>query len=75
VGRFITKDSLFGLLLHPVTLNRYLFVLNNPIKYVDVWGNESKNSNDDNSNSVNPGVIGPGFYPFNQPGAPPPSDK
>ena len=83
VGRFITKDSLFGLLLYPATLNKYLFVLNNPIKYIDVWGNEAEDpydahaddTSDPSDNEPGPGGGGGGFYPFNQPGVPPPSDK
>ena len=38
-GRFLTKDSWFGLDDDPRTLNRYSYSLNNPIKLIDINGN------------------------------------
>jgi len=38
VGRFITKDLVDPLLSNPQDLNRYIYCLNNPLKYVDPFG-------------------------------------
>ena len=38
IGRFITRDPRFGQLENPQTLNRYVYVLNNPLKYIDPTG-------------------------------------
>jgi RHS repeat-associated protein len=38
IGRFITRDPRFGRLANPQTLNRYVYVLNNPLKYIDPTG-------------------------------------
>src|SRR3989338_4965452 len=38
VGRFISKDPFHGVLRKPQTLNRYPYVKNNPIKFVDPLG-------------------------------------
>jgi len=40
-GRFISKDPGFGRLGNPQTLNRYVYVLNNPLKYIDPDGREN----------------------------------
>jgi len=39
VGRFITQDSWKGNLGEPTTQNGYIYVLNNPLGYVDPTGN------------------------------------
>ena len=38
IGRFISRDPRFGRLGNPQTLNRYVYVLNNPLKYRDSTG-------------------------------------
>ncbi|MBL7148285.1 MAG: RHS domain-containing protein [Nanoarchaeota archaeon] len=40
IGRFTTADTVKGSLSAPQSLNRYSYVLNNPLKYVDLLGNE-----------------------------------
>ncbi|MBU7022473.1 MAG: RHS repeat protein [Theionarchaea archaeon] len=39
LGRFITRDSVRGYMSRPQSLNRYTYCYNNPIKFVDQWGN------------------------------------
>jgi len=39
IGRFISPDSIVQDFANPQTLNRYSYVLNNPLKYVDPTGN------------------------------------
>jgi len=39
IGRFITRDILRGNRFVPQSLNRYTYCFNNPLKYVDSWGN------------------------------------
>jgi RHS repeat-associated protein len=41
-GRFITKDPSGGNAWQPTTLNRYVYVTNNPVSLVDVAGNEGE---------------------------------
>lgn len=38
VGRFISEDSDAGRRSNPQTLNSYTYVVNNPLNYVDPWG-------------------------------------
>ena len=38
-GRFITRDTVFGDLSDPQSLNRYVYCENNPEKYIDPTGN------------------------------------
>ncbi|WP_139488122.1 RHS repeat-associated core domain-containing protein [Brevibacillus dissolubilis] len=38
VGRFITEDTYKGQVDNPLSLNRYAYVVNNPLKYVDPSG-------------------------------------
>lgn len=38
IGRFITQDPLTGNQRDPQTLNRYVYALNNPIRFVDISG-------------------------------------
>jgi RHS repeat-associated protein len=42
IGRFISPDTNPGHIGDPQSLNRYAYVLNNPYKYVDPTGRESK---------------------------------
>ncbi|MDP3488474.1 MAG: RHS repeat-associated core domain-containing protein, partial [Bacillota bacterium] len=39
VGRFVTEDTWIGRLANPVSQNRYVYVVNNPLRYVDPSGN------------------------------------
>jgi RHS repeat-associated protein len=38
LGRFTGVDSFFGVMRNPQTLNRYAYVLNNPLRYIDPTG-------------------------------------
>ena len=42
IGRFTTPDPLFGSITDPQTLNRYVYVKNNPLKYIDPTGREDQ---------------------------------
>lgn len=39
VGRFITRDTWPGEIRDPQSLNGYIYCKNNPVKYIDQWGN------------------------------------
>jgi len=39
IGRFTTTDNLAGNINNPQSLNKYIYVLNNPLKYTDPTGN------------------------------------
>ncbi|MBI5182127.1 MAG: RHS repeat protein [Nitrospirae bacterium] len=41
VGRFLSKDPFRGYLRKPQTQNRYSYVLNNPLKFIDPFGLDS----------------------------------
>ena len=41
IGRFITRDNRFGRKSIPQSFNRYIYCLNNPLKYVDPDGKEN----------------------------------
>jgi RHS repeat-associated protein len=41
MGRFITRDNRFGSKYTPQSFNRYIYCLNNPLKYVDQDGREN----------------------------------
>ncbi len=43
LGRFISRDSYLGHDRDVLTRNRYIYVLNNPLKYVDPTGNQPEN--------------------------------
>src|SRR5439155_13240687 len=38
IGRFVTRAPLYGLTAAPKTLNRYLYALDNPLRFVDRSG-------------------------------------
>lgn len=38
VGRFLTRDPLGGSTLNPLSINRYAYVLNNPVNFIDPSG-------------------------------------
>ena len=38
MGRFMTPDPLGGKLVDPQTLNRYSYVINNPLRFTDPTG-------------------------------------
>jgi RHS repeat-associated protein len=40
MGRFITQDSVTGIQDDPMSLNRYIYARDNPIKIVDLAGHE-----------------------------------
>lgn len=40
LGRFISQDSYRGSIFEPLSLNRYIYVQNNPLRYIDPSGNE-----------------------------------
>jgi len=40
IGRFLTRDPLRGKKEAPQTLNRYMYCLNNPLKYIDPAGTD-----------------------------------
>ncbi|MBU7018354.1 MAG: hypothetical protein HXS44_12660, partial [Theionarchaea archaeon] len=42
LGRFTTKDPLPGRIQSPQTLNRYVYCLNNPLKYLDPQGMQTE---------------------------------
>ena len=42
IGRFTTADTVAGSVNNPQSLNRYAYVQNNPMKYVDPTGNEPR---------------------------------
>ncbi|MBU7025416.1 MAG: RHS repeat protein, partial [Theionarchaea archaeon] len=39
IGRFLTRDTWQGEIRDPQSLNRYTYCFNNPVKYIDPWGN------------------------------------
>lgn len=42
IGRFITADTVKGKLIDTQSLNRYTYVKNNPLKYIDLKGNQAE---------------------------------
>jgi hypothetical protein len=40
IGRFLTRDSRFGNVYRPQTLNKYYYCLNNPLKFIDPDGRD-----------------------------------
>jgi RHS repeat-associated protein len=44
VGRFVTQDSYNGSKYSPLSQNRYIYAMDNPMKYVDPNGHESASS-------------------------------
>ena len=39
IGRFITEDSYLGEIVNPLSQNLYIYVMQNPLKYIDPTGN------------------------------------
>jgi len=46
IGRFVQADALTGQIGDPLSLNRYAYVSNNPLKYVDPTGNDKQDPKD-----------------------------
>lgn len=44
IGRFITEDSYLGELVNPQSQNLYIYVMNNPLKYIDPTGNSTEDA-------------------------------
>lgn len=44
IGRFITEDSYLGEVINPLSQNLYIYVLQNPLKYIDPTGNSSEDA-------------------------------
>jgi len=42
IGRFITRDSVKGVINKPGTMNRYAYCLNNPLKFIDPDGHQAQ---------------------------------
>ncbi len=40
VGRFITQDTWNGTMTNPLSQNRHIYALDNPMRYVDVNGHD-----------------------------------
>jgi RHS repeat-associated protein len=55
IGRFISPDPIVGDPMNPQALNRYSYVLNNPLRYVDPRGNESVGATSPGMGSDTPG--------------------
>jgi len=49
IGRFISADTIVQSPANPQTLNRYSYVMNNPLKYIDPSGHDE---NEDNLNTL-----------------------
>jgi len=78
VGRFATRDALKGRLINSQTLNRYSYCVNNPAKYIDLWGKDyspadqqvedyllgNDNQTDDSDDDLTspPEIIGDPYY-------------
>ncbi|MBE3049901.1 RHS repeat-associated core domain-containing protein, partial [Candidatus Bathyarchaeota archaeon] len=58
LGRFVSMDSDLGRLSAPQTQNRYVYCVNNPLKFVDPTGGRSYSVND-NFWSIMPGWLAP----------------
>ncbi|MFX0559923.1 RHS repeat-associated core domain-containing protein [Tepidibacillus infernus] len=41
-GRFITEDTFFGWIDEPLSLNRYSYVMNNPVNFIDPTGHQAE---------------------------------
>jgi len=77
-GLFICKDPKFSLrsLKIPIKINRYLYVINNPLKWIDIWGRDESDRDDQDDNPIDPD--GPDPYDEDDdakdPGGPDPID-
>jgi RHS repeat-associated protein len=45
IGRFVQADVRMGNIKDPLSMNRYVYTKNNPLKYIDPTGNEEVNVN------------------------------
>jgi RHS repeat-associated protein len=52
IGRFLTRDPLGGAMVKPQSLNKYTYCVNNPMKYVDPAGLNSRFSKDDEARAA-----------------------
>ncbi len=41
-GRFISKDAMRGFVEYPISQNAYIYVANNPLRYIDPTGNSAE---------------------------------
>jgi RHS repeat-associated protein len=57
IGRFITRDTRFGRKSNPQSFNRYIYCLNNPLKYVDPDGRDPCGPDWLEKNDVNNGGL------------------
>jgi RHS repeat-associated protein len=53
VGKFLNKDKLQGDLTKPLELNRYAYVMNNPVRFIDVTGFSAKEGGAFNNQPIN----------------------
>ncbi len=58
IGRFLSRDSRFGQIECPQSLNRYTYVLNNPLKYIDPngWGEKISYMKEDTTSKRKPTI-------------------
>ncbi len=63
LGRFVSADSIVPAPSNPQSLNRYSFVLNNPIKYTDPTGHRPCEGLDENDQCITPSGWGKGTRP------------
>jgi RHS repeat-associated protein len=53
-GRFTGADALGGRVNNPQTLNRYVYVSNNPLRYIDPSGNQQSDQEQEKNKPQNP---------------------
>ena len=58
LGRFLTRDPEPGTLVNPQSLNRYVYCLNNPLRYKDIWGLSASEDSQNCACASNPDVQG-----------------
>jgi RHS repeat-associated protein len=56
-GRFTGADALGGRVNNPQTLNRYVYVSNNPLRYIDPSGNQQSDQEQEKNKPQNPDGI------------------
>ena len=52
IGRFITEDSWPGEMVNPQSQNLYVYVMNNPLKYIDPTGHNATENNENYGNTL-----------------------